>query len=142
MELAYNWFPPSQIFGTVCITYIGIFLQNRIMKKMENYIWKRTKWLLHSASWNIYFTVVCCISRSFVCFGFTIGAKPDFIQSFVIMPFVDGEAFQYNRFMVSSTRCFGLYNKQSAKVNCENFWNWSSLWQWIYSFDSVSQSEW
>ena len=71
----------------------GYFYKTDYEENVGKYIWKRTKRLLIPAYlWNIFYGGMVAFLGLF---GFTIGAKPDLYNLFV-MPFVDGEAFQYN----------------------------------------------
>ena len=93
MELAYNWFPPYSYNLALFVFISGYFYKTDYEENVGKYIWKRTKRLLIPAYlWNIFYGGVVAFLGLF---GFTIGAKPDLYNLFV-MPFVDGEAFQYN----------------------------------------------
>lgn len=93
MELAYNWFPPYSYNLALFVFISGYFYKTDYEENIGKYIWKRTKRLLIPAYlWNIFYGGMVAFLGLF---GFTIGAKPDLYNLFV-MPFVDGEAFQYN----------------------------------------------
>ena len=93
MELAYNWFPPYSYNLALFVFISGYFYKTDYEENVGKYIWKRTKRLLIPAYlWNIFYGGMVAFLGLF---GFTIGAKPDLYNLFV-MPFVDGEAFQYN----------------------------------------------
>lgn len=93
MELAYNWFPPYSYNLALFVFISGYFYKTDYEENVGKYIWKRTKRLLIPAYlWNIFYGGMVAFLGLF---GFTIGAKPDLYNLF-IMPFVDGEAFQYN----------------------------------------------
>ena len=87
MELAYNWFPPYSYNLALFVFISGYFYKTDYEENVGKYIWKRTKRLLIPAYlWNIFYGGVVAFLGLF---GFTIGAKPDLYNLFV-MPFVDG----------------------------------------------------
>ena len=73
--------------------YRDIFTKPIMKKISENTYGNAPSGFLFLRICGIYFTVVWFAFLGL--FGFTIGAKPDLYNLFV-MPFVDGEAFQYN----------------------------------------------
>lgn len=91
--LGYNWFPPYS-FNIALFAFIsGYFYKSKYEDKIINYIWKRAKRLIIPAYfWNIFYGGIIVVTGYF---GFSIGEEVSLYNLFV-MPFVDGEAFQYN----------------------------------------------
>lgn len=93
IELCYNWFPPYSFNIALPVFISGYFYNKKHQDNICAYIWKRTKRLLIPAYlWNIFYGLLILFLGLF---GFTIGQKVSWYNMF-IMPFVDGEAFQYN----------------------------------------------
>lgn len=92
-ELAYNWFPTYSFNIALFVFISGYFYKKKYINEMGKYIWKRTKRLIIPAYiWNIFYGLFITVMAWF---GYTIGDKISWYNIFV-MPFVDGEAFQYN----------------------------------------------
>ena len=93
ISLAYEWFPIYSFNVSLFVFISGYFYKPIYERSVFNYIWKRFKRLVIPAYlWNIAYGLFILAMNNL---GYTIGARVDPYNLFV-MPFVDGEAFQYN----------------------------------------------
>lgn len=93
ISLAYEWFPIYSFNVSLFVFISGYFYKPTYEQSVCKYIWKRFKRLVIPAYlWNIAYGVFILLMKNL---GYTIGAEVNPYNLFV-MPFVDGEAFQYN----------------------------------------------
>lgn len=93
ISLAYEWFPAYSFHLSLFAFISGYFYKPKYESSPWKYIWKRTKRLVIPAYLcNVACGVLILILNEF---GYSIGAEVNAYNLFV-MPFVDGEAFQYN----------------------------------------------
>lgn len=93
ISLAYEWFPIYSFNVSLFVFISGYFYKPKYEKTVFRYIWKRFKRLVIPAYlWNLIYGVFILLLNNA---SYTIGAKVTPFNLFV-MPFVDGEAFEYN----------------------------------------------
>lgn len=94
MPTAYDWFPTYSFNLALFVFISGYFYKDKYDEgNLLQYIWKRFKRLIIPAYlWNIAYGLFIMLMSNF---GYTIGAEVNAYNLFV-MPFVDGEAFQWN----------------------------------------------
>lgn len=93
ISLAYDWFPIYSFNLALFVFISGYFYKDKHEDNVLKYIWGRAKRLLIPAYlWNIAYGIFVIIMKN--C-GYVSGADVNPYNLF-IMPFVDGEAFQYN----------------------------------------------
>lgn len=94
MPTAYDWFPTYSFNLALFVFISGYFYKDKYDEgNILQYIWKRFKRLIIPAYlWNIAYGLFIMLMSNF---GYTIGAEVNAYNLFV-MPFVDGEAFQWN----------------------------------------------
>ena len=93
ISLAYEWFPTYSFNLSLFVFISGYFYKPQNENSILKYIWKRTKRLVLPAYiWNIVYGLFILMMAGL---GYKIGAEVNPYNLF-IMPFVDGEAFQYN----------------------------------------------
>lgn len=93
ISLAYEWFPIYSFNVSLFVFISGYFYKPEYERSVFKYICKRFKRLVIPAYlWNIAYGLFILLMKNL---GYTIGAKVNLYNLFV-MPFVDGEAFQYN----------------------------------------------
>ena len=93
LNMLYEWFPTYSFNIALLVFISGYFYKEKYEESALKYIWKRTKRLLIPAYlWNIVYGLFILLMANF---GYTIGGEVNLYNLFV-MPFVDGEAFQYN----------------------------------------------
>lgn len=93
LPTAYDWFPTYSFNLALFVFISGYFYKDKYEGNFLQYIWKRFKRLVIPAYlWNIAYGLFVMFMSNF---GYTIGAKVNAYNLFV-MPFVDGEGFQYN----------------------------------------------
>ena len=93
ISLAYEWFPTYSFQLSLFVFISGYFYKPAYEEKPFRYILKRFKRLVIPAYlWNIVYGLFILLMKNF---DYTIGEEVDPYHLFV-MPFIDGEAFQYN----------------------------------------------
>lgn len=93
LPTAYDWFPTYSFNLALFVFISGYFYKDKYEGNVLQYIRKRFKRLVIPAYlWNIAYGLFVMFMSNF---GYTIGAKVNAYNLFV-MPFVDGEGFQYN----------------------------------------------
>ena len=93
ISLAYEWFPIYSFQLSLFVFISGYFYKPEYERNAFHYILKRFKRLVIPAYlWNIVYGLFILLMKSA---DYSIGAAVDPFNLFV-MPFVDGEAFQYN----------------------------------------------
>ncbi|MGN0499857.1 MAG: acyltransferase family protein [Ruminococcus sp.] len=89
----FDWFPIYSFNLALFVFISGYFYKEKHEESVLRYIWGRAKRLLIPAYlWNIAYGIFVIIMKN--C-GYVTGAEVNPYNLF-IMPFVDGEAFQYN----------------------------------------------
>ena len=93
LPTAYDWFPTYSFNLALFVFISGYFYKDKYEDSILKYIWKRFKRLIIPAYlWNIVYGLFIMLMSNF---GYTIGGKVNAYNLFV-MPFIDGEAFQWN----------------------------------------------
>ena len=93
ISLAYEWFPTYSFQLSLFVFISGYFYKPQYERAIFRYIWKRAKRLVIPAYlWNIAYGIFILLMQNA---DYTIGTPVDPYRLFV-MPFVDGEALQYN----------------------------------------------
>ena len=93
ISLGYEWFPTYSFQLSLFVFISGYFYQPESEKSVLRYILKRFKRLVIPAYiWNMVYGLLILLMKRF---GYSIGAEVNPYNLF-LMPWVDGEAFQYN----------------------------------------------